>query len=74
MAKSPAPIAENRSLWAFRVSVILQTSSSEPRPTTISLGLSHWKSGDTVDTLIQRADKALYLAKAGGRNRIEVVD
>ncbi len=40
---------------------------------TISIGLAQWSSADTsVQTLIARADAALYAAKANGRNRVEV--
>ncbi len=37
---------------------------------TISLGLYHAQPGDTVDTIINRADQALYQAKARGRNQV----
>jgi len=37
---------------------------------TCSFGLSEWRDGDTVDTLLKRADLALYQAKSGGRNRV----
>lgn len=40
---------------------------------TVSIGLAQWSSADTsVDTVIARADAALYAAKANGRNRVEV--
>ncbi len=35
-----------------------------------SMGLSLNKSGDSIDTLMQRADKALYASKASGKNLI----
>ena len=38
---------------------------------TASLGLSHLKAGDTVTTLILRADQSLYLAKASGKNCVK---
>ncbi len=40
---------------------------------TISLGISEYKKEDTPDSLIKRADDALYLAKKNGKNRIEVL-
>lgn len=42
-------------------------------PITVSLGLTHYHSGDSVETIIQRADEALYQAKADGRNRVAVI-
>ncbi|MCX5680880.1 MAG: diguanylate cyclase [Candidatus Omnitrophica bacterium] len=37
---------------------------------TISLGASEYKAGDTVDSLIKKADDSLYKAKEAGRNRV----
>jgi two-component system cell cycle response regulator len=45
-------------------------STSERRPITISIGVAIAQPGDTVDTLLQRADEALYEAKNNGRNRV----
>lgn len=39
---------------------------------TASFGLTLYKSKDSVDTLIERADKALYQAKKSGRNTMAV--
>lgn len=39
---------------------------------TFSAGIALARPGDTLDTLYERADKALYRAKLGGRNRIYV--
>jgi diguanylate cyclase (GGDEF)-like protein len=39
---------------------------------TVSCGVAPLRLGDTLDTLIASADKALARAKAGGRNRVDV--
>ena len=41
------------------------------RALTASFGVTAWQPDDTLDTLFRRADRALYAAKAGGRNRVE---
>ena len=39
---------------------------------TISMGLASFKPGEHSDLVIKRADQALYRAKNGGRNRVEL--
>jgi len=43
---------------------------------TLSLGVATFPSAlvDSSNSLIRQADKALYLAKHRGRNRVEVID
>jgi len=41
---------------------------------TISIGVAQIKISDNVNTIISRADNALFKAKEGGRNRIEIID
>lgn len=43
-------------------------------PITASLGLATIELSDTVSSIIERADQALYAAKQGGRNRAYVHD
>ena len=46
---------------------------NKPIPITISIGMAKLTSSDNVSTLYNRGDKALYLAKENGRNRIEEI-
>ena len=41
-------------------------------PQTASFGISSYKQGDKAEMVIERADKAMYQAKANGRNQIEL--
>lgn len=38
---------------------------------TVSFGVGEWRPGDDPKGLLARVDRALYVAKAGGRNRTE---
>jgi len=40
---------------------------------TISIGIAEFSTTDNINTLMQRADKALYQAKRKGRNRTEII-
>ncbi|MDH5217246.1 MAG: GGDEF domain-containing protein [Gammaproteobacteria bacterium] len=46
----------------------------EPVSITISSGISSFKKGDTVEGVFDRADKGLYQAKEGGRNKVVCVN
>lgn len=40
---------------------------------TCSFGVTQYVDGDSAETIVRRADRALYLAKLNGRNRVESV-
>lgn len=44
-------------------------SSPQRLRCTISMGIADFKPGESIETLLARADKALYAAKAAGKNR-----
>lgn len=49
---------------------IINNNEAIPIP-TFSAGLAIYEPGETVDSLLERADNAMYSAKQAGRDRIE---
>jgi len=43
-------------------------------PVTMSFGISEFKALESPDVVFERADKALYKAKEGGRNRCQIAE
>ncbi|WP_322521372.1 transporter substrate-binding domain-containing protein [Guyparkeria halophila] len=68
-----APHADKPTLTAFTEKLrhaIESTSFTEAGRVTTSIGASLYRPGDTPDTLVKRADDALYDAKGQGRNTV----
>lgn len=71
----PEAALDDARLAAERVRAAIEAPGFEHKgvmiPVTVSVGVSGLRPGrDTPDTLAARADAALYIAKAAGRNRV----
>lgn len=54
--------------------VVERMRQGTPRNQTCSAGIAGFKPGDTTETLVARADRAMYAAKHDGRDRVVVAD
>jgi diguanylate cyclase (GGDEF)-like protein len=59
-------------LLAEKLRMVLEKQPfSDVGQVTCSFGVAEYTSGDDMDSLIKKADRCLYQAKASGRNRVE---
>ncbi len=61
-----------RGMGAIRLLEVHREGLPEPLRITASMGIARLRPGETAASWIERADRALYQAKNGGRDRIEV--
>jgi diguanylate cyclase (GGDEF)-like protein len=52
--------------------VIERLRAATPLDQTCSVGMARWSAPETPETLVERADQALYRAKAAGRDRVVI--
>jgi diguanylate cyclase (GGDEF)-like protein len=66
----------NAVVWAERLRQVIRAAPPPPLEeiVTASFGVAAWTAGDTGPTVVDRADRGLYLAKTGGRDRVVVGD
>ena len=66
---------ETSLLLANKISEATQNSltlhSLINRKLTVSIGITELKNDDSIDTIITRADNAMYISKTKGKNRVE---
>jgi diguanylate cyclase (GGDEF)-like protein len=73
MVVLPDTAAEDASILAARLYTAVETLGKEIElPTTVSIGLASLRPDDSVESILQRADRALYASKSLGRNRFSV--
>jgi diguanylate cyclase (GGDEF)-like protein len=59
--------------FAQKLRTIIESEDFNGKNITISMGISHFELGDDIFSVLKKADKALYLAKNGGKNRVEII-
>lgn len=67
----PDATAEVATRVADRVRTAIEAGNTNPA-VTISVGVAELAHGEIADTLLRRADQALYAAKRAGRNRLQL--
>lgn len=75
----PGATAETARAVAERIRVAMAAVETRPAGVeairvTLSLGICAWSAGADVDAMMARADHALYRAKHGGRDRVELAE
>jgi diguanylate cyclase (GGDEF)-like protein len=69
----PNTTPDEATVLATRLFTAVQTrGETMGLPVTISIGLTNYRDGDSVESILQRADHALYASKDYGRNRFSV--
>ena len=74
----PETGGERAKTVAQRIRKTLEVEQFTPRPDeevqiTISIGVTQYFPKEELSTFIQRADKAMYLSKQNGRNKVSVM-
>jgi diguanylate cyclase (GGDEF)-like protein len=71
----PDATTTNAAAWAERLRTAIRSERPPgvDMPITASLGVAGWAAGETGQAVVDRADRGLYVAKEGGRDRVAVV-
>ncbi len=67
-------VVAQRIQQAMRSTAFFPPSGSEPIITTLSVGLTEYDSGEPLKEFVRRSDKAMYLSKTKGKDRISILD
>lgn len=68
----PETLLNNAAQIAERLRKMVAESNCKGYEITASFGVAEWRIGDTPESVVNRADRALYQAKEAGRNRVEI--
>ena len=59
---------------AEKLRTLIEEQKNEATNVTASFGVAEFRAGDTIETIYDRADNAMYKAKNNGRNRVETAE
>ena len=63
-------VAESIRASIAKLKLERKAKSEQLRKITVSIGAAQYRPGESTETLIKRADQALYFAKNAGKNRV----
>lgn len=66
--------AATASAERLRVATRQMRATGFPENISASFGVTNYRLGDTIHTMLKRVDQALYAAKSGGRDRVVTLD
>jgi len=59
---------------AEKLRTLIEEQKNEASNVTASFGVTEFRAGDTIETICDRVDNAMYKAKNNGRNRVETAE
>ncbi len=71
----PSTSLKETGLVAEKLRKLIEEADFSPaKQITASFGVAEWKKGDSQESLVSKADYAMYLSKHKGRNRVTLAD
>ena len=68
-ARDASVLAAERIRAAIEAMIITDPARGRV-PVTASIGVAAWKPGETLESVVEKADRAMYASKSSGRNRV----
>ena len=69
-----AQVVAERLRTTFATESVTMETANNTQPTTVSIGIAELGENDDIESLLSRADIALYIAKKNGRNCCELAE